>query len=819
MKTLICLINSFNERDNTVFKYRTDYRVFRLAYQELYKEIRRTATFLKEKGIASGDRVAIWAPNSPEWVIVYFAVVYLDAVIVPIDLKSNLDHAKKILESSGAKLVVKTRFKQSSGTDEIIIEDVEYLSRDKIELNRSGKVDENEMVELVYTSGTTGDPKGVIITHRNLMSNVEAVIRRIKVDENDKMLSVLPLSHLFEQTGGMLAPLSVGASVVYISTLKPSAIFKALKEENITIFILVPRILQGIKRKIRSRMETAPAKYIFKILRWLGKDMDDNKKKKLWFFVHRLFGKHLRFFVSGGSSLDKDTEDFWEELGFRIVQGYGLTECSPILTTNKIDERVRGSIGKPIDNVELKLSEDNEILARGPNIFSGYYRNTEKTKETFSNDWFLTGDIGEKDKEGNYFIKGRKKDMIVTGAGVNIFPDDLEAVLNEIKGVKESAVIGVDNGSGEEIHAVLVLSNNIKAGEIIKKANQKLNNDQEINSFTVWPEPELPKTSTLKVKKNILRSKIKHTDLEEPIQRFVGNIERIIREVIGDAKTITPKSILYSDLALDSIGRVELVSAIEREYDIDFEEELIDQNTSVEILEAMINERSKKKVGFLNLDWNYTKPVKNIRNFLQIILGFPLLRIWCKINSSGQDNLDGIRGPVIFAPNHVSYFDQGAVLLSLPKKYRENVATAAWDEYFRPSKKNVLMYIWKRIFFNFLALVYGIFPLSQQVNFKKNLQFMGKLVDKNENIILFPEGERTRTSEMLPIKKGIGALVNNIRVPVVPVKIGGIEKVLHRDQIFPRRGKITVRFGKPIYFTIETNQVIRERIKTEIERL
>ena len=311
-------------------------------------------------------------------------------------------------------MVIKTKFKRSINYETIYLEELQNLIKNRQPVSEFKFLETNkdDLAELVYTSGTTGDPKGVMTSHYNLVSNMLAVVKKINVNKKDCLLSVLPLSHLFEQTAGMLTPLSVGARIVYLATIKPSAIFKALKNEPITIFICVPRLLQGFKKGIQDKFSVGAKKYIYAGLSFISKFAKEGAKKKVWFLIHSKFNRHFRFFVSGGSYLDPDTEKFWEEIGFKIVQGYGLSECSPILTVNQENSRRISSIGRPLDNVELKINQDKELMARGPNVFSGYYQNEEKTKEAFTGDWFLTGDIAEADDDGFYYIKSRKKDMM-----------------------------------------------------------------------------------------------------------------------------------------------------------------------------------------------------------------------------------------------------------------------------------------------------------------------------------------------------------------------------------------------------------------------
>lgn len=812
MKTIIDIIERFKKRKKIALIYKSDFRTFRWSYEKLYSYIKRFANLLKKNNLKKGDRVLIWAPNIPEWVIAHLGTIYYGLVSVPADILSTTEAVDKIAESSRPRLIVKTKFKPSLKfkAKTIYIEDLEFILEDEKEMAKHN-AKENELIELVYTSGTTGKPKGVMLSHKNIVSNIVSVTEHTSVTANDQFLSMIPLSHMFEQTAGMMTPLYSGASIIYISSLKPTSIFSALKEENITIIITVPRLLQslkfGIKRKIGK---------LLSILMNLAERMPFEKRKSLFSSIHKKFGKNFRFFVSGGAALDEDTENFWNLLGFKVIQGYGLTECSPILTANK-EKRIRKqSVGIPVKGVKIKLLDDNEVIAKGPNIFSGYYHDKQKTKEAFRDKWFLTGDIGMIE-DGFLFIKGRKKDVIITSAGKNVYPDDIEQVLNEIKGVKESCVIGISKEKGEEVHAVLLTEGRVDIKNIIEKANAKLDLNQRIMSYTLWHETEFPKTSTLKIKKNIVRERIKHHKIKTQ-KRGYSKIASILAEVSSTPINEIHSSMkLYSDLKIDSIGKVELVSIIEKGYNFDFDEELIDEKTRVRDLEQLIEQRKTVKSKVKYPEWPYSKPIRNFRAFWLQTINFPLLKIFCKIKAEGVKNLK--RGPLIFVSNHISYSDHPCILASLPKRLRYNTSAPAVGEFFTPSKKNLLLWLWKRFAYYYVITTLGAFSMPQKHSHKKSFQYAGHLVDKGQSLIIFPEGERTRTKEMLPFKKGTAVLVQNLKIPVIPVGIRGIEKVFPRGAVMPKRGDVFIRFGNPIYFKNESLNEITSKLRDEIEKL
>lgn len=820
MKTLIDLIKSFQNNHDKAIVHNNSFRRFSYAYNDLYEHSLRCASWLKRKNVKAGDKVLLWGPNSPEWLFSYFGIIATGAVVVPVDLKSSKRHAKIIAESADVKFVIKTKYKNDLELPSFYIENLQSAIQNQETIQSLPESKEEDLVELVFTSGTTGDPKGVMISHRNLVSNMQAVVKKINVSKNDCLLSVLPLSHLFEQTAGMLTPLSVGARVVYLSTIKPSAIFTALKNEPITIFLCVPRLLQGFKKGISNKFKTGAKRVLWNLLWRISSPLKEKAKKKVWFLIHSKFNNKFRFFVSGGSYLDPDTEKFWRSLGFKIVQGYGLTECSPILTVNSENASRLSSIGQALDNVELKLNPDKELLARGPNVFSGYYKNQEKTAEAFQDDWFLTGDIAEKDEDDFYYIKSRKKDMIVTASGDNVYPEEIENVLQKFPDVKEVAVLGLDQGQGEEVVAVFIPdSENFNKEETTKQANKELSLSQQIIKTFIWPEPEFPKTTTLKIKKNILKEKLQTGRQKKENPRKVSPVAKIISSIADlPLEEVSSEKLIYEDLKIDSIGRVELVSRLEQEFTLDISEDLITEKIRVKDLEEIISKRIIQKKKHRLYNRNFNSLFVSIRNCHWTIFGRPLTSFFCKLRIEGLENIENLEEPVIFAPNHVSYADGPAILLAMPKRIREKIAIAAWREFFF-REENIFFKIFFRFFFFYVLIFWGIFPFSQKRNIKKTLEHTGSLMDKGFHILIFPEGKRTKNNHLSPLQKGIAIMQKNLACPIVPVYLEGIENVMKVGQMFPRRNKVTIHFGKPIYFQNENETEILEALNSEMKKL
>jgi long-chain acyl-CoA synthetase len=721
------------------------------------------------------------------------------------------------------KLVVQSRAKAEAvtGLPAFYAEDLGWLLRENEPLSEVYARLPEDAAELVYTSGTTGNPKGVVLSHANLITNLLQVNTHIPVVGPDFVfLSLLPLSHMFEQMGGFLTPLYRGASIVYIRTLKPSAILDAFRGEDIHAVICVPRLLQLLKGSVERELETRRLLAAFRYLTGPGEALPRGARQALFSLIRRQFGKRLSLIVSGGASLSPEIFRFWNTLGYVVLEGYGLTECAPVLTAHTMDSQVEGSVGVALPGVEIRMDHD-EIEARGGNIFSGYYGNEEATREAFTPDgWFRTGDLGRLDDNGRLWILGRKKELIVTGAGINVYPDELEEILNGMKGVRESCVIGLDRGSGEEVHAVLIPDGSGRsAEEIVMEANNRLDPLHRITGFSIWPDPDFPKTTTMKIRKYVVRERLSAapgTEAGGARDPLIDLIARIVERPAGDVRE---DSSLMDDLGLTSIGRLELVNCLEQEYRLDLDDSVITGKTTVGDLRLLIKRREKpeavRKIRFLA----GSATVGGMRRMVDCCFHEWLFRSFVDLSVSGIDRLREVEPPVMFIANHLSYLDHPAIMFSLPPKWRYTTATAAWEEFFFRNYRTIAGMLWKRFTYLYGTLFLNLFPLSQTAGFRSSLAFMGRLADHGINILIFPEGERSPDGRLLPLRPGIGIMAQELAVPLVPVHISGMEQVLPRGAARPRRGRVEVRFGSPLRFGNETPSEIVERARDAMELL
>jgi long-chain acyl-CoA synthetase len=480
-----------------------------VTYRALQEQACCFAGYLQEQQIGKGDRVCIWAASCSNWMVAYLGALLAGAVVVPLDVNTTEDFLTRIAETTEAKLLVTTQ-KQYAGLKRptLPLVDVEALPQGELDATKLPQVNSDDLAELVFTSGTTGQPKGVMLSHRNITSNAIAAVDVVNIQTSDRVLSILPLSHMFEMTVE-IAVLYRGASIVYARTLVPDTLLKLLETQQVTCMMLVPQALQlflnGIEREVRRQKREQQ----WEMLHRIASRLPFAWRRFLFGTVHKRFGGHFRFFISGGAYLPPKLAERWENMGFRVMQGYGATECAPIVSTTPYYEHMLDSVGKPLPGVDVRIAEDKEIMVRGPNVALGYWKNPEATAAVFEDGWYHTGDLGDLDARNNLYLKGRKKNLIVLANGMKVYPEDIENALCANPLVKNAVVFGLmEKDRGPEVRAVLLMDDPSKANIVIQHANKQLASHQRVHGFTIWPEPEFPCTHTLKVKRSEVLSKL-----------------------------------------------------------------------------------------------------------------------------------------------------------------------------------------------------------------------------------------------------------------------------------------------------------------------
>jgi long-chain acyl-CoA synthetase len=505
METINELLNTAVERyrDRIVFiEPEGETSITSVTYGGLLEQVHNFAGYLQGEKLEKGDRILLWSASRIDWMVACLGALLIGAVIVPLDVNSKEDLISRIEDSTEAKYLITTQKQYSSlKQPPAPLIDIDDLPKGTLDTATLAEITGNDLAELVFTSGTTGQPKGVMLSHRNIASNATTAVKVVNIVSDDRALSILPLSHMFEFTIE-IALIHAGASIVFARTLSPDTLLKLLATQDVTIMVLVPQVLQlfmnGIERQVRQLKKEKQ----WEMLHSIAAHLPFRLRPVLFRQVHKRFGRHFRFFVSGGAYLPPELHKSWENMGFRVLQGYGATECSPVVSATPFEEHLSDSIGKPLPGVEVRIAEDGELLVKGPNVALGYWKNPEATAATFKDGWYYTGDLGYMDEKGNLYLKGRKKNLIVLANGLNVYPEDIENVLVTNPDVKEAVVFGLMEGDqGPIVHGVLLMEDPGKAKTAIQQANKQLASHQQIRDFTIWPEEDFPRTHTLKVKR------------------------------------------------------------------------------------------------------------------------------------------------------------------------------------------------------------------------------------------------------------------------------------------------------------------------------
>ena len=808
-ETVIDLLQGAVERYGSrhALLFKTAFRYQHWSYSRLWNESGQVATLLQRRGLTKGDQVILWGPNSPHWVLIFLGCIRAGVVLVPLDLRSAPDYIARVISRIDPKLAFTSRFTPKEGVDlgvpEVAFEELEAAIQG---LPQPEPVDisPDDLTEIVFTSGTTGNPKGVMLTHRNLTANVEGVSQYISCEPSSRFLSILPLSHMYEQMGGLLIPLYFGASITYPTSRQPTVLARTMRERRITIMLLVPQALELLMNGIEREVKRQGREALWDRLLRIAAATPFPLRRLLFRRVHKQFGGKLDFIVSGGAALDQDLGRKWELLGVKIVQGYGTTEASPVISNHSLTERRLDSTGRPLPNVEVKISGEGEILVRGDSITPGYWRSPEETAAAFEGDWYMTGDLGFFDDEGFLHIQGRKKDMIVLPSGQNVFPEDIQAVLAKHPNIADAAVVGLTRGPSVEVHAALILDDADTAQEVVSWTNGQLAEQQRIRGFTVWADEDFPRTHTLKVKKGVVIDTILGKIQPDPpaVSPAGGSPAggaRSLRQIVGEVSKrslgeVRDDATLGGDLDLDSLGRVELLSAIEAELGVYMDESQLSPEMTVRRLEALVEEGSRNPPVMSFPGWGMRWWCRILRGFLQRAIIFPLVSLPYGLKVVGRENLEDITGPVLFASNHNLGLDNPLIIKAVPLKWRRRMAVAG------------AAHLWKNpVWWIMNPLLGNAFPLAREGSVRPSLENMGKIMDNGWSVLIYPEGELTVGGPIKPFMNGTGLVAVEGGIPVVPLRLH-----IHRlaaPTRFPilRRGRVEVRLGEPLTFSPGTD--------------
>jgi long-chain acyl-CoA synthetase len=823
---------------------------------------------LQTRGIGKGERVMLWGENCAEWVAVFLGCALRGVVVVPMDDGASAEFASRVAGQVEAKLWVCSRRHaaevsgDASSVPVMILEGVKIPTpstssgQARSQRTREGwgilgessaAVGRDDILQIVFTSGTTAEPKGVVITHGNVLANIAPLEREIEAYlkyerwvHPVRFLNLLPLSHVFGQFLGMFLPPLLGGTVIFQEELKPSEIVSTIRRERVSVLVSVPRVLQSLKQKIERDLEDGGRMKAFR--RRFRTSEGKHFLRRWWMFrdIHRQFGWKFWAFISGGAALDATTEEFWGRLGYAAIQGYGLTETTSLISVNHPFKLGKGSIGKVLPGREIKLADDGEILIRGSGVAAGYWGTSDSEKTagevTDKDGWYRTGDVGALDDAGNLYFKGRKKEVIVTPAGLNIYPEDLEAALRRQPEVKDCVVVGIERGGNAEPCAVMILGSDVREGarveEVVERANQSLAEFQRVRMWVQWPREDFPRTGTQKPRRNviaefaagqILQTGEKDVASQSPVMDLIGRITgRGVAAVKGAAGL---DSDLSSDLGLSSLDRVELIGALEDRYQVDLSETRFSAARTVGDVERMLSGEARPRAEYHYPTWVLRWPATWARWLAHYLLMRPamLLLGWPRIE--GRENLQGWAGPLLVVCNHIADVDVGFVQTALPARLRNRIATAAGGEALEALRspaagRSLLGKIYDRVQWVLGVSLLNVFPLPREAGFRQSFAYAGQAVDRGYSVLVFPEGRHTVDGKMNSFRSGIGLLANNLNVPVLPMRIVGLFEVKQAGKKFARPGKIGVRIGRPMRFAPGSDpaQIARE-LQSAVEAL
>ncbi len=831
----------------------------------------RIGAFLINEGFKKGDFAGLCLENRPEWAIIYLGIMAAGLACVPLDPQlteqeiENLinDCAAKIIFVSNAVFQTKNINKIKAGLNKIVILDLDIekerllgLAQVKSTLRlREGlvwpEVIPEDIASLIYTSGTTGSPKGVMLAHKNFCSNFQSIDKLKLFSDKDTFISILPLHHSYPFMITLITPLFCRARVIYTSSLRSDELLNLMRESGVTILVGVPQLFSLFFTNILEKMKKMPfllkallfglIEILWQIRRFSGINLSKLALPK----IHRPFGQTLRFFACGGAKLNEEAARFLMKIGFTILEGYGLTETSPVVTFNPLKKQKIGSVGRVIPDVELKIDNPDvrgmgEVVIKGPNVTKGYYNRADETLSVLKDGWFYSGDLGLIDKDGYLYITGRKKEIIVLSSGKNIYPEEVESHYTKSPYIKEICVLGVGGAQEERLAAVVVPDADYcrKVGQVdlnsvirweLENSSEGLAPYKRIKGYIIVKE-DLPRTRLGKIKRYEVKNKylnelngiklkgvmeeIPATDEDLRLLTF-GVGRKIIEALKKSAKLerqITPSDHIELDLGIDSLGRVELIIALEQALNIHIPNELMAKIFTVKELILEIERLVPGEGGQIESIpqvesqtlWNEIlneNPAKDIIKKLNLapsrmtILGMWLFaevlrlvsRVIWGLKVFGTENIPRT-GKCILCVNHGSYLDAFIVEAAMPASLRKGLFFVGFRAYFEQFFiKDIIKYI-------------RVIPIDPGMHFVEAMQASSYVLKNDKMVCIFPEGQRTIDGNVKEFKKGVGILAKELNIPLIPVLITGSYESWPRTKSLPRPYPIKITFGRPFNF-------------------
>src|SRR5450755_3203220 len=882
--------------DNIALEIQRQETVERVTFAELTRMSESVAHWLSTR-LPRDARVAILAANHPRWVAAYLGIIAAGRTAVPLDTAFHADQVKKLIIDSGASLLfcdvkhlpiaaeavealnvplamTSSAGEQNAGSKEKLTADLDSIFAAGPSGFQPIVPAESDLAALLYTSGTTADPKGVMLTHANLVGEANSVLAVVKISETDALLGILPMFHVLAQMANLFLPLFNGARVVYLDTLNTTELLRALQERDITTFCVVPQFFYLIHEKIFKELNKR-GKFTLRVVRSLMalnralRRVGINAGKTFFGKIHATFGPRMRYLVTGGSRFDPAIARDFYSFGIDVLNAYGLTETTGGAFLNPPGDIVFGSVGRPFPGVEARIVDpqtsepgatpSGEIAIRGAIVMKGYWNRPDATAEVLRDGWLYTGDLGYFDASGNLFITGRRKEVIVLANGKNVYPEEVEAHYLQAASVKEICVMALEARPGdptsERLHAVVVPNFEglrerkiVNAKEAIRfeieALSHKIASTKRLGSYDIWQD-DLPRTTTRKLKRFQIEKKVRElkqsgsgdadVSAEKPLtddeklwleREDVKRALAIVRESSrNQLETIRPSYNLELDLGLDSMQRVELLTALEQQLGGEVPEAQLAEIYSVrDLVDAILAsaDRGEGHAGAPMPAWStiLSEPVTDpevlaiaqhnlfaeVSFFLlgRLVYLFALDRFHLK--TRGLENLPD-KGPYLLCSNHQSYIDPLVLAGALPYRlFRDTYALGTSD-------------IFGKGFMRRLARWIRVVVLDPDANLVPALRAGAYGLNQGHILILYPEGERTNIGSPTVFRKGAAILSIHTQAPIVPVAIEGFYEAWPRHQKFPKFTELRLVFGKPIQPPplSEANEAAYERLTSELK--
>ena len=807
-----------------------DFEDNKVSFVELIKRVRYFSNEVL-KNIESPHALIIME-NRPEWVYSFYSVWDKKEVNVVLDASSNPNEIAYVINDSQPKTIICSDFSEERILEAITIANYQdkariiNIDKENIDFNSIGSEYDNvtlqnpegdETAVMLYTSGTTGSPKGVMLSSNNIIGEIDGIVEKDVLQANDQMIALLPFHHILPLMATLLLPLREGASIVFVEKIASKEILDVLEKNNISVMVGVPRVFKLFYDSIKQQIQ---AKFITRKIYAIAEKINSKRFSRMIFSkVHKKFGGHLNVMVSGGAKLDPEIATFFNVLGFTVCEGYGLTETSPVLAVNSIKYNKVGTVGKALYNTELKIV-DEELWVKGPQIMKGYYNKPEKTAEVMTEDgWFKTGDLAEIDKDGYLTIRGRKNSMIVLSNGKNIDPETVENKIMGLSGplIKEIGILGHE----DKLAAIIVPDllefrkqgiNNIQTylKDIIENYNLTASNYKKVLDYKLV-EDELPKTRLGKTKRFMLPDLYKKDEkVKEKVEEPQTQEYQAIKEFVAKLKGFEPgpEENLELDLGMDSLDKVELLAYVESTFGIKIDEEKFAEMPNLKLLSEYISEKAE---FFMNSEVDWKKiidkaPNREIKNGWLINALRPLIYVILKMYFRLKiDRTNKISDePQIFVSNHQSFVDALVLGALIPSKIQKKTFFLAINWYF---KKGIMKYV---------ADNGNIILVDIDKNVKETVEEIAVHIKNGKNVLIFPEGARTKNGKVGKFKKVFAIIAKELNVDVQCLGIKGGYEAYSRFMKFPLPKRIEVTVLEKIK-PEGTYEEIRERAENIIK--